>query len=123
MKSEYEEIGKRIKQARMSAGLSQKELIKKLGRSPSLISSWENGLMKPELVDAFRLEAILEVKDERISQLIIAVDYMEATGFSKTFPKHGGGTESVGASSVQSGKVIEIGEIGGKKVKLRLELE
>ncbi len=102
------------------AELSQTDLAEKLSLTASLINKWERGGVKPQLVDAFRLEVILEIKDERISQLVIAAAYMEATGFSKTFPTHGGGIEKVaGGSSVQS-NIIEIGEIGGKRIRLKL---
>lgn len=125
MKSEFIEIGKLIKAARMGRQLSQLELAKRMKLSPASINQFEKGVSKPQLVDAFRLEMILEIKDERISQLVIGADYRNATGedlrpFNDLSLKHRSGTEKVATSSVQS---VEIeGEINGKVIRVPVKL-
>lgn len=42
-------IGDRLREARMHAGISQRELARRLGLSPSLISQLESGMSKPSV--------------------------------------------------------------------------
>ncbi len=98
----YIEIGKRIREARMRRDITQRQLAEKMEFTSSLLNQFEKGKKKPSLVDAFRMEVILEVRDESISQLVIGADYRAATGFDKHFPTHGGGIEEVAPRSVQS---------------------
>jgi transcriptional regulator with XRE-family HTH domain len=42
-------IGDRLREARMKAGISQRELARRLGLSPSLISQLESGMSKPSV--------------------------------------------------------------------------
>lgn len=53
--------GERIKQARKNAGLSQKELGKKLGISPVMISQYENGIRNPKLESLQKIADALNV--------------------------------------------------------------
>lgn len=41
------EIGKRIKTARESAGISAKDLAERIGVSPTRLSNWEQGVNRP----------------------------------------------------------------------------
>lgn len=54
-------IGKRIRQARKQAGLSQKQLGERLNLSASMIGQWENDLRKPKFETAQRIATALNV--------------------------------------------------------------
>ena len=45
------EIGKRIKELRKEAGLTQKQLAKMLNKSETGFASWEQGLSEPSVND------------------------------------------------------------------------
>lgn len=55
-----------LKAARINAGLTQKELAKKLGRSESTIVNWETGKTKISLIDFKKLCSILGAKEDNI---------------------------------------------------------
>lgn len=52
-------IGRRIKERRISMGLTQGELGKKLGVTGAAVGTWENGLNGISLVNAAKLCRIL----------------------------------------------------------------
>ncbi|HSG78469.1 MAG TPA: helix-turn-helix domain-containing protein [Acidimicrobiia bacterium] len=54
-------IGERIRDARVGAGLSQRELARRLGLSPSLISQLENNQSKPSVGTLYAIVTELEV--------------------------------------------------------------
>ena len=54
--------GERIQKARKAAGLSQKELGKKLGVSASMIGQYENDLRIPKIETLEKISAALNVK-------------------------------------------------------------
>lgn len=55
-----------LKAARVNAGLTQKELAKKIGRNESTIVNWETGRTKINLPDFKELCKILKVKEDNI---------------------------------------------------------
>ncbi len=57
---EYE-IGKKIKELRKEAGLTQKQLAKMLNKSETGFASWEQGLSEPSVHDLRLLCKIFEV--------------------------------------------------------------
>lgn len=57
---EYE-IGKKIKELRKEAGLTQKQLAKMLNKSETGFASWEQGLSEPSVNDLRLLCMILNV--------------------------------------------------------------
>lgn len=59
----YEELGRRIRLARVSKGMSQEQLAHAIDYdSGAAVSYWEAGLHKPALHTVLELEAILGVK-------------------------------------------------------------
>lgn len=63
--SEYLEINKKLKEARMRSDYTQGEMAKKLGLSHSAYSNYENGYSEPpvEVLTAFCAEIGIEMKD------------------------------------------------------------
>ena len=59
-------IGERIKEARLNAGITQRELAEKLGVSFVNISQWENGTRKPKY----------ETRQKIADALGVTVDYL-----------------------------------------------
>ncbi len=59
-------IGDRLRQERVRAGLSQRELARRLGVSASLISQLESGLSKPSVGTLYALVTELDVSLDRI---------------------------------------------------------
>ena len=51
-----------LKQLRMFAGLTRKDLAQKLGKSDSTIQNWENGRTQPNANDIVKLEQVLNIK-------------------------------------------------------------
>ena len=43
------EMGKKIRQLRFKAGLTQEQLAEKLGISPQSVSKWENAVAMPDI--------------------------------------------------------------------------
>ncbi len=127
------ELGERIRKLRRDKNLSMLALAKKLDCHTSLINHYEKGGKNIPLEMAFKLEDALENDAREISAAVILMAYFGATGKEdyqpgvkdyKPLPKHRPGPEKVATSSVHSdSKLIELGEIAGKKVRLRLELE
>lgn len=54
-------IGKAIKENRLSAGLTQKQLAKQIGVTHAAISYWENGINVPNVKDCWLLADALNV--------------------------------------------------------------
>ena len=54
-------IGKRIKELREEIKLTQKQLAKLVGKSPTAVASWEQGLSEPCVNDLRLLCSIFEV--------------------------------------------------------------
>lgn len=67
-----EGIGERIREERVKAGLSQRELARRLSLSPSLISQLESGLSKPSVGTLY---AIVTELDVSLDRLIRGTDY------------------------------------------------
>lgn len=61
-----EDIGERLKGARVTAGLSQRELARRLGLSASLISQLESGLSKPSVGTLYAI----------VTELGVSLDYV-----------------------------------------------
>ncbi len=59
-------IGDRLRQERVGAGLSQRELARRLGVSASLISQLESGLSKPSVGTLYALVTELDVSLDRV---------------------------------------------------------
>ncbi len=59
-------IGDRLRQERVSAGLSQRELARRLGVSASLISQLESGMSKPSVGTLYALVTELDLSLDRI---------------------------------------------------------
>lgn len=59
-------IGDRLRDERMKAGLSQRELARRLGLSPSLISQLESGLSKPSVGTLYAIVTELDVSLDHI---------------------------------------------------------
>ncbi len=74
------QLGRIIAEERENCGLSQRSLAKKLNITHGSISQWESGYSTPSLIDAFRLENILMIKDGAISKKVIDEAYFLATG-------------------------------------------
>lgn len=55
------DISEKIKQARMSASLTQEDVAEKLGVSRQTISSWENGKSYPDVTSLFTLSDVYNV--------------------------------------------------------------
>ena len=55
------DIGTKIKQARISANLTQEDIAEKLGVSRQTISSWENGKSYPDVTSLFTLSDVYNV--------------------------------------------------------------
>ncbi len=59
-------IGDRLREERAKAGLSQRELARRLGLSPSLISQLESGLSKPSVGTLYAIVTELDLSLDRI---------------------------------------------------------
>lgn len=70
-------IGDRLREERVKAGISQRELARRLGVSPSLISQLESGVSKPSVGTLY---AIVTELDVSLDRLIRGSDYPPANG-------------------------------------------
>ncbi|MCM1439912.1 MAG: helix-turn-helix domain-containing protein, partial [Roseburia sp.] len=50
-----EEIGNKLKQARVSSGMTQKEVAEKIGRTQQIVGHWESGYSQPDADTLFTL--------------------------------------------------------------------
>ena len=55
------QIGKKIKELRTEIKITQKELARRVGKSPTAVASWEQGLSEPCVNDLRLLCSIFEV--------------------------------------------------------------
>lgn len=55
---EYQKLVEKLKQARLSAGLTQKEVAKKLGKPQSFVSKVEAGQRRLDLIELNRFSSI-----------------------------------------------------------------
>ena len=68
-------VGGRLRIARRSVGLTQKQLAEALGVEPITVSRWERGVTTPSLA---RLRRIAEVTETTVSDLVRAPDAASA---------------------------------------------
>ncbi len=66
IQDDLEAIGTRIREERVSAGLSQRELARRLGLSASLISQLESGQSKPSVGTLYSIVTELDVSLDRL---------------------------------------------------------
>lgn len=64
--SDLDGIGDRLREERVKAGISQRELARRLGLSPSLISQLESGLSKPSVGTLYAIVTELGVSLDRV---------------------------------------------------------
>ncbi len=77
-------IGDRLREERVRAGLSQRELARRLGLSASLISQLESGLSKPSVGTLY---AIVTELDVSLDRLIRGAEYAEPAQPVSTEPE------------------------------------
>ena len=63
---EYRRLLKRVRQARLNAGLTQAEVAKKLGKPQSFVSKSESGERRLDAVELKRMAEILDVPITRL---------------------------------------------------------
>ena len=66
-------LGKKIRESRQKAGLTQEKLADKLGVSPQAVSKWENGSNMPDII---LLPALADVFDITVDELLGCVRVM-----------------------------------------------
>ena len=66
MKSESAKLGKNLKRIRTEKGITQGDIVRKLGVSRSFISNIENGKTNPTLSTISKLARALDVKIEEL---------------------------------------------------------
>lgn len=76
LRDDLEGIGTRIREERVNAGLSQRELARRLGLSASLISQLESGQSKPSVGTLYSIVTELDVSLDRV---IRGEDYSQAS--------------------------------------------
>lgn len=75
MSEHLDGIGDRIREERLRCGLSQRELARRLGVSPSLISQLESGHSNPSVATLY---AIVNELDLSLDHLVRGPDYVDA---------------------------------------------
>lgn len=65
---EYQ-IGKKIKELRNELKITQKELAKLVGKSPTAVASWEQGLSEPCVSDLRLLCSIFKVSANELLEI------------------------------------------------------
>ncbi len=83
MSAELDGIGDRLREERVRAGLSQRELARRLGLSASLISQLESGLSKPSVGTLY---AIVTELDLSLDRIIRGDDYRDASSDERPLP-------------------------------------
>jgi len=61
---------RRLLQARTAVGLSQRDIAKATGVSPSTVAGWENGESAPREPTAARLEQVLRLEEGTLGRLL-----------------------------------------------------
>jgi len=74
---ESDRVGARLRIARRSAGMTQKQLADRLGVEPITVSRWERGVTTPSIP---RLQRIAELTETTVSDLVRASDAPTAHG-------------------------------------------
>lgn len=59
-------IGKSIKAARLSHGLTQKQLAEKINSTHAAISYWENGINIPNVRDCWKIAEVLNISIDEL---------------------------------------------------------
>lgn len=101
MTEELDGIGDRLRDERTRAGISQRELARRLGLSASLISQLESGLSKPSVGTLY---AIVTELDLSLDKLLRGDEHLDRDGF------HGGGPSDGATPLVHPGdrQVIDL---------------
>jgi len=60
-KDETIDIGRNIKNNRLSAGLTQTQLAQRVGVTHAAISYWENDINVPDIADCIRIADVLDI--------------------------------------------------------------
>lgn len=92
MAGQLEDIGGRLREEREGRGLSQRELARRLGVSPSLISQIESGQSKPSVSSLYAI----------VTELGVSVDQL--------FGGHGDGGPRQGAGEAGTGPLVRPNE-------------
>jgi transcriptional regulator with XRE-family HTH domain len=79
-----EGIGERLREERTKAGMSQRELARRLGLSASMISQLESGLSKPSVGTLY---AIVTELDLSLDRVIRGEDYQDGPGVDPEGPE------------------------------------
>ncbi len=113
----------------MKAELSQKGLAEIMEFKPPMINYFEKGSRRPTLLDAFKMESLMDIKDGVISNWIIADDFFRATGQKRpeqeqSKPKISGETKPLN-TGVQGEEVAapKVGESNQKAYSLNNGVE
>ena len=69
------ELGKRIRQLRFKAGLTQEQLAEKLGVVPQSVSKWENAAAMPDITSLPLLAEIFGVSIDDLFDLVHSLRY------------------------------------------------
>ena len=64
-------VGKRIREARITAGMTQEDLAAKLDMSPTHISVLERGIKPPKLENFIRIANVLSVSSDYLLQDVV----------------------------------------------------
>lgn len=65
----YLDLGPAIKRIRLESGMYGSELAERMGLSPAMISTWENGHYQPRWLQVQDLCQVLGVKIEELIQM------------------------------------------------------
>lgn len=109
-----EEIGRIIKESRISAGLTQFQVAEALGRTQNVISAWEMGRSQPDANTLFELFRVLGR----------SVD--EAFGFQKNTPPLSGRAVKLAQAFDEldeAGKVLLEDSLGREEKRMEMEAE
>lgn len=60
------EIGRELKDARISSGLTQKNVAEKINVSRQMISNWENGKSYPDIISVIKLSDLYSISLDRL---------------------------------------------------------
>lgn len=72
------EIGKKLKEARMSSGLTQERVAEEIAVSRQTISNWENEKSYPDIVSVIRLSSLYSISlDELLKGDIKMMEHLE----------------------------------------------
>ena len=71
MQSDFDQLGKYLKEQREVTGLSQAEVAKKLGyTSPQFVSNWERGLASPPADKMREVVRLLKLDEDRLLKML-----------------------------------------------------